>query len=179
MAIYDVDAINEQELAASREDILDNMLEACDQMLTALDIVDEGARTRYVDRLANRNKKLEIMKSAASSKKTIDRIDDEIAKNNKKAVEVGIAYDDKLYPSDSGNWRYKDAETVSDRIHNSRHTLEKESKAGKNAYKEKYGGPKGEDIMGNKKPGMVLAAQEKKKHIKETCLTILSVLDEI
>ena len=37
MAIYDVDAINEQELAASREDILDNMLEACDQMLSAID----------------------------------------------------------------------------------------------------------------------------------------------
>ena len=37
MAIYDVDAINEQELAAERDDILDNMLEACDQMLSALD----------------------------------------------------------------------------------------------------------------------------------------------
>ena len=181
MAIYDVDAIRESELMEAEtdsNDILDNMLEACDQMLTALDIVDEGARTRYVDRLANRNKKLEIMKSAASSKKTIDRIDDEIAKNNKKAVEVGIA-DVSSWNPDNRSWRYKDAETVSDRIHNSRHTLEKESKAGKNAYKEKYGGPKGEDIMGNKKPGMVLAAQEKKKHIKETCLTILSVLDEI
>ena len=37
MAIYDVDAINEQELTAERDDILDNMLEACDNMLSALD----------------------------------------------------------------------------------------------------------------------------------------------
>ena len=48
MAIYDVDAINEQELAAERDDILDNMLEACDQMLSVLD-EHGGARNKYVD----------------------------------------------------------------------------------------------------------------------------------
>ena len=175
MAIYNVDAINEQELAAERDNILDNMLEACDQMMYGLAQIDEGARTKYIDKLANRNKKLEIMKSIASSKKTIDRINDEIDRNNEKAREVGI-----IEPRGEYGKNYYSAEETSGLIHNSPNSdSDYYSKKGKRQYMEKYGGPGGKDIIGDKKPGMVLDAQNKKRAIKETCLTILSVLDEI
>ena len=61
MAIYDVDAIRESELMEAEtdsNDILDNMLEACDQMLYGLAQIDEGARTKYVEMKAKQAKEL-------------------------------------------------------------------------------------------------------------------------
>lgn len=70
MAIYDVDAINEQEMAVNSEDILDNMLEACDQMLYGLARIDEGARTKYVEMKAKQAKELEDKANAMPDKIT-------------------------------------------------------------------------------------------------------------
>lgn len=73
MAIYDVDAIRESELMEAETDsdsILDNMLEACDQMLYGLAQIDEGARTKYVEMKAKQAKELEDKANAMPDKIT-------------------------------------------------------------------------------------------------------------
>ena len=73
MAIYDVDAIRESELMEAETDsgdILDNMLEACNQMLYGLAQIDEGARTKYVEMKEKQAKELEDKANAMPDKIT-------------------------------------------------------------------------------------------------------------
>ena len=76
MAIYDIDAILEAEAQAveeseiNNESVLDGMLEACDDMLYNLGLIDEGARTKYVEMKAKQAKELEDKANAMPDKVT-------------------------------------------------------------------------------------------------------------
>ena len=159
MAIYDVDAINEQELAAERDDILDNMLEACDQMLSALD-EHGGARNKYVDIMRDKSWKNTMKGIHANG---YDYPENELAKkyfdlSEKQRAEANKYRNlDKMYSGERDD---------------------KESREGKERFMKDFGGPSGKKL-GHDKPGEIKALQDKKRSIKETCLTILSVLDEI
>lgn len=146
MAIYDVDAINEQELAASREDILDNMLEACDQMLSAIgesDRVLKNERNRYQSHGPEDYSKWsnEDLKSEFEMRK-------------------GMAARDKAGRDEEYRYTHipgRDASTQG--AHNRR----KADAIGKELAKR----------------GEAPSKEAKKKAIKETCLSILSVIDEL
>lgn len=146
MAIYDVDAINEQELAASREDILDNMLEACDQMLSAIgesDRVLKNERNRY----------------QSHGPEDYSKWSDEDLKGEFE-MRKGMATRDKAGRDEEDRYTHipgRDASTQG--AHNRR----KADAIGKELAKR----------------GEAPSKEAKKKAIKETCLTILSVLDEI
>ena len=163
MAIYDVDAINEQELAASRDDIHDNMLEACDQMLCALD--ESKARRRYVETL----------------NKQADKHDENAGKYN------SIAYDfSKLHNGQKAHEYYEKAD---EERWDSEKLRQKAANYGSKSGKDIYLGKKAEQnfkkdfdaypAKNEREPGIYKSIQDKKRSIKETCLTILSVLDEI
>ena len=163
MAIYDVDAINEQELAASRDNILDNMLEACDQMLNALD--ESKARYRTVEAL--NNKRNQYKKNSETYEELYDA-----------ARKVGNAKLAEKYAS-----KKQDNDTKSSEIYDKLHMIDdgyykdgvEYRKMAEEKFKKMYNATPAKE----RKPGFYKDLYEKKKAIKETCLTILSVLDEI
>ena len=257
MAIYDVDAIRESELMASEtdnNDILDNMLEACDSMMGTIAFIDEGARQKYIDMLGDKQAKIKkrmeevkIMKDAASSDKIISKYDSELKelraqydgladRASRYSAKVGMhtgmyknsdgGYDDsragmgfgtkedrKLYNrhSNSNKRRDDDDNDKADEKRNIKNAVKatkkdkdftksasdlgeynryntgsyrtydmKHEKGAKDNFIEDFRLDKQkEDKVAAKKPGSILDAQNKKRAIKETCLTILSVLDEI
>ena len=184
MAIYDVDAINEQELAASRDDILDNMLEACDQMISALG-ESGGAHQKYAKLLAEKDKALKkkiddvnyVGSGSDAHKKLIDKYKsqrDELADKAAKYIDGGMS---NHYASNAleSKKNIEKTEPEMAKIYGSRR--DSGYKYAKENFKKDFGGPGGEDPMIEK-----AKRQEeirKKRAIKETCLTILSVLDEI
>lgn len=146
MAIYDVDAINEQELAASREDILDNMLEACDQMLSA---IGESDRVLKNERGAYKTHGPEDY-----SKWSNEDLKDEFE------MRKGMAARDKAGRDDEDRYvNLPGYGTATQGAHNRR----KADAIGKELAKR----------------GEAPSNEAKKKAIKETCLTILSIIDEI
>ena len=152
MAIYDVDAIREQDLTAERDGILDNMLEACDNMLTALD--ESKARRRVMEYLD---------KDAKSKDETADSL---------------------IKLRNSGIMSSKTNDKLSDKINDLKFNAEVSRKGKSMIDPSSYGD---DPIEGGKKAEKVFkdmfnatpVKEAKKKAIKETCLTILSVLDEI
>lgn len=184
MAIYDVDAINEQEMAVNSEDILDNMLEACDQMLAALG-ESGGAHQKYAKMLAEKDKaiqkKIEDANYAGSGsyahKRLIDKYKSQrhdLAKKAAKYVDGGLS---NSYAANAVERKNEIDKTDPYRARVYASNDESGYKYAKNNFKKDFGGPGGEDPMAEK-----VKRQEqirKKRAIKETCLTILSVLDEI
>lgn len=184
MAIYDVDAINEQELAAERDDILDNMLEACDQMLSALG-ESGGAHQKYAKLLAEKDKALKkkiddanyVGSGSKAHEKLINKYKaqrDELAEKAEKYVDGGMS---NAYASTAVELKNKIDKTDGHRAKAYGSNDEYGYKAAKDRFKKDFSGPGGEDPMVEK-----AKRQEeirKKRAIKETCLTILSVLDEI
>ena len=147
MAIYDVDAINEQELAASRGNILDNMLEACDQMMSAIgesDRVLKNERNRY----------------RTHGPEDYSKWSDEDLKAEFE-MRKGMAARDKVGRDDKDRYTHVPGSYASTQ---GAHNRRKADAIGKELAK------RGEAPSKEAK---------KKKSIKETCLTILSVLDEI
>ena len=185
MAIYDVDAINEQEMAVNSEDILDNMLEACDQMLYALD-ESTAAQRHYGMTSKNLNKYIDLnpvvdkvygkknliggaaVKSAAkefAKYKNDPEYKDKVANKSINAAEKIM----KKFDHDFEGYSDKEKEAMKVRTDASRRgsagaTMTRAAKAGYDV--------KGAFDKAN-------AKEAKKRAIKETCLTILSVLDEI
>ena len=185
MAIYDVDAINEQELAAERDDILDNMLEACDQMLSALG-ESGGAHQKYAKLLAEKDKALKkkiddanyVGSGSKAHEKLINKYKaqrDELAEKAEKYVDGGMS---NAYASTAVELKNKIDKKDPNRAKTyGSYDDEAGYRYAKNNFKRDFGGPGGEDPMVEK-----AKRQEeirKKRAIKETCLTILSVLDEI
>ena len=158
MAIYNVNTINEQELAAN--DILDNMLEACDQMLSSLD--ESTAAQRHY---------------GVTSKELGKRIDDSGAEFKNNLLTRGVV---KKVAKDIADLRSDDAKQAGQSVYDNQDRKTKEymvkGKAMMNAYK-------GANLARYAKTGMdvkgMVDQETKKRAIKETCLTILSILDEI
>ena len=180
MAIYDVDAINEQEMAVNSEDILDNMLEACDRMLSVLG-ESGGAHQKYVNLLAEKDKAIQKKIDAANyagsgsdaHKRLINKYNDQrriLADNAAKYVDGGLSQSN-----------VSTAVAIKNRLEKTDPRRAKGNepwyRSAKDNFKNDFGGPGGEDPMVEK----VKRQEEirKKRAIKETCLTILSVLDEI
>ena len=186
MAIYDVDAIRESELMEAETDsdsILDNMLEACDQMLNAIG-ESGGAHQKYAKLLAEKDKALQkkiddadyVGSGSYAHKKLINKYNDErreLAGKVTKYVDNGLS---NSYASSAIDAKNKHDKQNPNNIRNNDVTLQ-DYRAAKKRFKKVCGGPGGEDPMVEK-----AKRQEeirKKRAIKETCLTILSVLDEI
>ena len=183
MAIYDVDAIREHDediAAVDSNTVLDNMLEACDQMLTALD--ESKARRRYVEAL---NKQAD--RHEENSKK-YESISSDLRKLNHD--QASSKYFDKatIEGSKSQDIRWKakryDPEYLKDHdIGSNGHVYhDDEGKSSIDAGKAAEQNFK-RDLKAypskERKPGMYKAIQDKKRSIKETCLTILSIIDEL
>ena len=185
MAIYDVDAINEQELAAERDDILDNMLEACDQMLSALD--ESTAAQRHsgmtsknlskfmdgnpvIDKVYGKKNLIGSASIKAAAKELAKYKHDPEYKDKQmnKAVNATEKTMKKFDPDFEGfSDREKEVMKVKSDASQRAAVGATMSKAAKAGY----------DVKGAFDKANAKAA--KKKAIKETCLTILSVLDEI
>ena len=158
MAIYNVDSINEQELASN--DILDNMLEACDQMLSSLD--ESTAAQRHY---------------GVTSKELGKQIDGSGVKFKNNPLTRSIV---KKTAKTIADLRSDDAKQAGQSVYDNQDRETKEymvkGKAMMNAHT-------GANLARYARTGMdvkgMVDKETKKRAIKETCLTILSVLDEI
>ena len=182
MAIYNVDAINEQNEVVDTETVLDNMLEACDTMMSAL---GEGAYRKYMNMQAD--KQDELLAKAKKYKDLSEKLTGKAAvkAENKYRQAKDAArdmYDDqnsKGYVSNLGN-----TGSIRDDIESDGGFARKygygygPSRDAKSEWMKDHGDI-GEDKIGNRKPGTFASKDEKKKAIKETCLNILSVIDEL
>lgn len=205
MAIYDIDAIMEHSEDISgtdRDFILDNMLEACDFMMESICKLDEGARMRYINRLKKQtNSDYEAFKT--------ERDDflsnyDEKKYNKEKAKKVAdyeskfIDSKDKLDKARGGSFvkdpswygrpvtPHGDSEAEKRAAARARERRLSQARENKENWKKETSGPEGDSHILKKIPGdsqhnkeVIKDYMSKKKAIKETCLTILSVLDEI
>ena len=236
MAIYDVDAINEQNEVVDTETVLDNMLEACCSMMDMLEATAGGARGRHLKLLADKQdkaaKKMDFASDAASytisgkakqdysdkAKEARDEYDEYADKASHYSARVGRETgmtekpDYRDYDSDrSDAKRSKDPDAANkeldgrrsisratkedkgskqygadfgeyNRYHTGsyRHDIKELDKNAKENWKRSLGlDRQKDDPMASKKPGQVLELQKKKRAIKETCLNILSVIDEL
>lgn len=179
MAIYDVNTImeSEQDNFIDEETVLDNMLEACDYMLTALE-ESGGAHQRYAKMLADKDKAIQdkidkanyIGTGSNAHKKLIDKYQKQradLARKAEKYVDNGESND---YASRAVD--FKKSEDLDGRLIA---PYQNSFRKAKNNFKKDFGGPGGEDPMVAKQK----LHDAKKKAIKETCLSILSVIDEL
>ena len=179
MAIYNIEYMNES--TTKNDDLIDSMLEMCNQMM---DVLDEhgGARNKYVkmkDKEANKNLTLAQLYQAQS----ILADSDKAKKNFNSKV-----YDHAIKMLDAGDkvatYTGKNDIDIGDGtkfIHN--HKSENDisnSREGKKRFMKDFGGPSSTGKkLGHDKPGEIKALQDKKRAIKETCLNILSFIDEL
>ena len=182
MAIYDVNTImeSEQDNFIDEETVLDNMLEACDYMLTALE-ESGGAHQRYAKMLVDKDKAIQdkidkanyIGTGSNAQKKLIDKYQNQradLAHKTNKYVDGG---ESNGYASDAVDRKKSVEARYGSRLTSSPyHDI---YRAAKNNFKKDFGGPGGEDPMVAKQK----LHDAKKKAIKETCLSILSVIDEL
>ena len=190
MAIYDVNAIMESEqpegyvdeevIEEEAEAVLDNMLEACDQMMSALE-ESGGAHQRYAKMLADKDKAIKdkidkanyIGTGSNAHKKLVDKYQNQrgdLASKARKYIDGG---ESNGYPSDAIDAKRRTEDRFGNKIKNS--PYHKIYRHAKDNFKKDFGGPGGEDPMVAKQK----LHDAKKKAIKETCLSILSVLDEL
>lgn len=177
MAIYDYDAIHEQNEMNDTDSILDSMLEACESMMDALN--ESKARRRYLqiqaDKQENEDKKKELY--------------NDISKNgpeNKKYEYLNKARDAKEASNEIMNKNRKytvdamNTGKIRDEIDNEAKISKKYgssyARRSEENFKKDFGT---EDTYQPPKAGKYLEWQKKKRAIKETCLTILSALDDI
>ena len=181
MAIYDVDAIREHDEdigAADSDSVLDNMLEACDQMLTALD--ESKARRRYFEALNKQADKHE------DNSRTYESISRDLKNLNHGQAASEYYHKAAKEGRKSGDLRWKakryDPEYLRNHYVGDDDEFDVEEKSPIDAGKAAEDNFK-KDLDAypakERKPGMYKTIQDKKRSIKETCLTILSVLDEI
>lgn len=195
MAIYDVDSIMESEYEDSTNDVLDNMLEACDQMMSALD-ESGGAYKKYMNMLADKDKaakeKIDKIDSIGSGSKYHKNLHDKY--HNKRIEYARKAQKYTFGPDENRKWSITNpiddskeniyTSSASDYVGKTNYfsklnTIGKNEKKylhnGKAEFKKDFGGPGGEDKLAEKQK----MHDAKKKAIKETCLNILSVIDEL
>ena len=167
MAIYSVSE------SYNTDDVLDNMLEACDQMMSAIG-ESGGAHQRYAKMLADKDEEL-----ANELKKTEPRTYKSENLNNKRAA-IAKKFDKYVSQNNRGvNASTQYSGMQRDKNYNPGTYASTDYAIAKQQFKANFGN-RGIDKLKDKKPGSVLAAQEaKKKAIKETCLNILSVIDEL
>lgn len=180
MAIYDVNTImeSEQDNFIDEETVLDNMLEACDYMLTALE-ESGGAHQRYAKMLADKDKAIQdkidkanyIGTGSNAHRKLIDKYQkqrEDLADKAAKYVDNGESNGYASYAVD----RKKSVDAEQGGFVAPYHDSYRKAK---NNFKKDFGGPGGKDPMVAKQK----LHDAKKKAIKETCLSILSVIDEL
>lgn len=205
MAIYDIDAIMEhsEDISGSDKDsILDNMLEACDSMMESICKLDEGARMRYINRLKKQtNSDYEAFKTERDD--FLSNYDEK--KDNKERAKKVADYEskfidskDKLDKARGGSFvkdpswygrpvtPHGDSEAEKRAAARARERRLSQARENKENWKKETSGPAGDDYVSRKIAGdskhnkeVIKDHMAKKKAIKETCLTILSVLDEI
>lgn len=178
MAIYNLDAVNEQ---LNENSVLDNMLEACDYMMDVLNL-DEGAHRKYMEMQAKKQDALE--KKSKMYDDLAKNLTGKAAEKSKDNARKYATASSELYHREKGNG-YIDDSANTGHIKDELKDADKYGKHDSYYYhqaKEKWmkdHGNKGEDKLANKKPGVYLDAQKKKRAIKETCLHILSIIDDI
>lgn len=191
MAIYDVNAIMESEqpegivdegyvdeeaLEEEAEAVLDNMLEACDQMMSALE-ESGGAHQRYAKMLADKDKAIQdkidkinyIGTGSNAHKKLAKKYQDQRENLADKAARFVDDGEYNGYASDK-----VDAKRRADSKYGDENPYRDSYRRAKENFKNAFGGH-GEDPMVAKQK----LHDAKKKAIKETCLSILSVIDEL
>lgn len=181
MAIYDVNAImeSEQDNFIDEETVLDNMLEACDYMLTTLE-ESTAAQRHYGTTSKEFSKYTDVVPSPYDSKNIVGKMAlkkgaKEIAKGDEmydKAFNRGKKVYNKLH-KDDGPDDYK----MSERDWEETRVKAKAATKGSIGATMAKAARAGYDVKGEIDKAKAKAA--KKKAIKETCLSILSVIDEL
>ena len=181
MAIYDVNTImeSEQDNFIDEETVLDNMLEACDQMMSALE-ESTAAQRHYGTTSKEFSKYTDVVPSPYDSKNIVGKMAlkkgaKEIAKGDEmydKAFNRGKKVYNKLH-KDDGPDDYK----MSERDWEETRVKAKAATKGSIGATMAKAARAGYDVKGEIDKAKAKAA--KKKAIKETCLSILSVLDEL
>lgn len=188
MAIYDVNTImeSEQDNFIDEETVLDNMLEACDYMLTALE-ESGGAHQRYAKMLVDKDKAIQdkidkanyIGTGSNAQKKLIDKYQNQRVDLAHKAAKYVDNGESSNYASRAVDFKKRAdlAGKAEKYVDNGRFVTPYQNsfRKAKNNFKKDFGGPGGEDPMVAKQK----LHDAKKKAIKETCLSILSVIDEL
>lgn len=160
------------------DDLIDSMLEMCDQMMSV--VGESRAIDRYLDKTRDHNDK--VYKKYQSYKKLDPELAEKYYDKNYK-YEPGLDISKKYtYSGESGKKRL-------DKIYGSRKNYDTESE---NDYHrdmsfKKFGELEKirklddipDDKYANKKPNKYKDLQDKKRAIKETCLNILSIIDEL
>lgn len=173
MAIYDVDAILEaeaqtvEESEIDNESVLDGMLEACESMMNAIN--ESKARLRTAEVLSKEAKKHAKNADAYSDlERAAQKVGHaELYEKYHKQAQDSI---NKAYNSNLNANKIKGVKSSPDDLDiYDNQEAERRFKAMYDAHPAK----------GDRKPGYYKNLYEKKKAIKETCLTILSVIDDI
>lgn len=190
MAIYDVDAILEaeaqtvEESEIDNESVLDGMLEACESMMDALN--ESKARRRTLEVYRNKEKQyLDNAETYGELKDAAYRVgkNDMVDKYNYKREDArlkGTAYGDAADKYDPAmSPKYNKGPRPSDMSEKLKGQMaEKRYKEDLEEFNRRVAKLNGVKST-HDKPGYYKDLYEKKKAIKETCLTILSVIDDI
>lgn len=181
MAIYDIDAIHEQEAAIDEDTLLDGMLEACNAMMDAL--TESTAAQRHYGTTAKEiskyggnswpyDKKNLVGKMAVKKTAKIAGDEDNLNKALDKAEKVSEKVSKRMAKEyDIDVPERTDREKEEDRVRSIAMIKAATGATMSRAAKAGY------DVKGEF--DKVHAKTAKKKAIKETCLTILSVIDDI
>lgn len=211
MAIFYLNESESKNEEMSSEQLLDNLAEACDNMMTMLD-EHGGAYRKYLNIQADKEEKhlkdadqhrqkaanYGKMANATVSSKAKKDLEDKQRKewdreetsqnkadriNDKAKRYMGSAsYEDDELESDS---KYRKASSLKTQLKREKEDdklLHGRGFIDKSEYKQKFKsehGDTGEDKLAAREPGTFKKLQDQKKAIKETCLYILSILDEI
>lgn len=180
MAIYDVNTImeSEQDNFIDEETVLDNMLEACDYMLTTLE-ESTAAQRHYGTTSKNLRHFTDdiIAPSPYNSKNIVGKMAvkktaNEIAKGD-EMYDKPLSYAKKMYDKMDKD----DDPKVHDRGWEETRVRSKAAMKGSIGATMAKAAKAGYDVKGEIDKAKAKAA--KKKAIKETCLSILSVIDEL
>lgn len=181
MAIYDVDSVMESDM--DTDDILDNMLEACDQMMSAID--ESDAMQRHYGTTSKQYKKFydgePITDKVYGSKNALGKMG--VKSTAKSMAKMNSGKYDKITQKliDASEKRIKKAvpeyEGLDDRYKEELSLRGKASQRAATGALMSKAAKAGYDVKGEFEKAK--AKEAKKKAIKETCLNILSVIDEL
>lgn len=186
MAIYDVNAIMESEqpegyvdeevIEEEAEAVLDNMLEACDQMMSALE-ESTAAQRHYGTTSKNLRQFTDIVPTPYNSKNIVGKM--AVKKTAKEIAKGDEMYDKSLSLSKKmyDKMGKDDDPKVHDRGWEEARVRNKAAMKGSIGATMAKAARTGYDVKGEIDKAKAKAA--KKKAIKETCLSILSVIDEL
>lgn len=174
----------------SSEQLLDNLAEACDNMMTMLD-EHGGAYRKYMQQQADKQDKhikkaqyydqaADATSNAQAHEKMKEKSNDEMGKADE------IFYKNSRYlahntPSKSIAERLDTDKKASNPANSDKYYTNRakaEANFARQSWKHDHGDT-GEDKLAAREPGTFKKLQDQKKAIKETCLYILSILDEI